>query len=122
MKKGWGRYATEKRYIQKGYLRKHCDGSSGRKAYQASRCDCVQQSGQKEEIERSIEWYGKVVQLTEEPIVYKGDENERNSGTSRSRERDRVEEDNSGSVRPLQDVSRIKPKRSRKARNTKTDA
>lgn len=67
MKKGWDRYATEKRYVQKGYLRKHCDGGSGRKAREASRCDCLQQSRQ-EQKEVAIESYGKVVLLTEQVV------------------------------------------------------
>jgi hypothetical protein len=49
MKSGWEKYASEKRYIQKGYLRKHCDGGSGRKANQASRRDSLQQSREEED-------------------------------------------------------------------------
>ena len=62
MKDGWNRYAVEKRYVQKGYLRKHCDGGSGRKAREASRCDSVQQS--REEKEVAIDCYGKTVIIT----------------------------------------------------------
>lgn len=129
MKKGWGRYASEKRYIQKGYLRKHCDGGSGRKTYETSRCNCVQQSRQVEEekIEDPLQWYGKIVQMTEEPIVYIVDNNESdridqdNGRKGRSRKCDRVEEDNSGSVASMQSVSGSKPKCSRKTRNIKAD-
>lgn len=72
MKSGWEKYASEKRYVQKGYLRKHSDGGSGRKAREASRCNSVQQS--REEIEKTIEWFGKVLEITED-VVYTGDEN-----------------------------------------------
>lgn len=69
MKKGWDRYATEKRYVKKGYLRKYCDGGSGRKAREASSCDCVKQSGEEQEtIEAAIQTYGKCVILTEEVV------------------------------------------------------
>jgi hypothetical protein len=67
MKKGWERYASEKRYIQKGYLRKHSDGGSGRKAREASRSDRLQQSRQ-EQKEVAIQSYGKVVLLTENVV------------------------------------------------------
>ena len=76
MKSGWEKYASEKRYIQKGYFRKHSDGGSGRKAREASRCDSVQQSRKEQEkIETAIQLYGKVVLLTE-PVIYTGEENE----------------------------------------------
>ncbi len=67
MKKGWERYASEKRYVQKGYLRKHSDGGSGRKAREASRCDRLQQSRQ-EQKEVAIQSYGKVVLLSEQVV------------------------------------------------------
>lgn len=67
MKSGWERYATKKRYIEKGYLRKHCDGSSGRKAREASGGNCVQQS-REEQKEVASEVYGKVVLLNQQVI------------------------------------------------------
>lgn len=67
MKKGWERYASEKRYIQKGYFRKYSDGGSGRKAREASRCDSLQQS-RKEQKEVAIQSYGKCVLLTEQVV------------------------------------------------------
>lgn len=66
MKKGWDRYATEKRYIQKGYLRKYQNGNPSWKTPETSCCDRVQQS--REEIEKTIEWFGRVVELTEEVV------------------------------------------------------
>lgn len=72
MKTGWEKYASEKRYVQKGYFRKHSDGGSGRKARETSRRDSVQQS--RKEIEKTIEWFGKVVELTED-VIYTGEEN-----------------------------------------------
>ena len=90
MKDGMQHYATKNRLQQKGYFFKYSDGSSGRKACEASRCDSVQQSREKQEevnlelslclreiIEKEIEWYGKTVLLTED-VVYIGDENESN--------------------------------------------
>jgi len=64
MKSGWDNYASEKRYVQKGYFRKYSDGSSGRKTREASRRDSVQQS-RKEQKEVAIQSYGKCVLLTE---------------------------------------------------------
>lgn len=100
MKDGMDRYASKERFKQKGYLRKHCDRSSGRKAHQASRRDSLLESRKRQEedsllrdmilssaskvdgvdgtepteLETAIQSYGKVVLLTEE-VVYIGDEN-----------------------------------------------
>lgn len=49
MKDGMNRYASKERIKQKGYFRKHCDGGSGRKAREASRCNSLQQSRKKQE-------------------------------------------------------------------------
>jgi hypothetical protein len=90
MKKGWDRYASEKRYVKKGYLRKHRNGSACRKATETGCCNCIQQSGEsQEEIEmlvrpelplchsellaKEIEWFGKVVLITEQVNI--GEEN-----------------------------------------------
>ncbi len=51
MKKGMDRYATEKRYIQKGYLRKYRNGNPSWKTPEASSSDSVQQSREVKEIE-----------------------------------------------------------------------
>ena len=76
MKSGWEKYASEKRYVQKGYFRKYSDGGSGRKACEASRCDRIQQSRKEQEkVETDIQSYGRVVLLTEE-VIYTGDQNE----------------------------------------------
>ena len=58
MKKGWDKYAAEKRYIKKGYLRKYRNGNPVWKATETSCSHCTQQGGKKEE------------------IIYIGDENE----------------------------------------------
>ena len=51
MKKGWDRYATEKRYKQKGYLRKYRNGNASWKTPEASGSNSLQQSGKgKEEV------------------------------------------------------------------------
>lgn len=51
MKKGWDRYALEKRYIKKGYLRKYRNGNPVWKAQSSSGGDCLQQGGEIEEKE-----------------------------------------------------------------------
>ncbi len=43
MKKGWDRYATEKRYVKKGYLRKYRNGNPSWKAPEASSSNSIQQ-------------------------------------------------------------------------------
>lgn len=69
MKKGWDRYASEKRYVKKGYLRKYCNGSQKWEAYKTGSSDCLQQSRESQEtIESAIETYGKCVILTEEVV------------------------------------------------------
>lgn len=70
MKEGMNRYATKNRLVQKGYIFKYCDGSSGRKATEASRSNRVQQSRkeQKEEIETAIKVYGTCLVLTDEVV------------------------------------------------------
>ncbi len=88
MKKGWDRYATEKRYKQKGYLRKYRNGNASWKTPEAGSCDCVQQSREKqeevvgwvyknppEELIKQIQCYGTLVLLTED-VIYTGDEDE----------------------------------------------
>lgn len=50
MKNGWDQYAIKNRKVLQGYLRKHCDGGSGRKAREASRSNCLF-SRQKEKTE-----------------------------------------------------------------------
>ncbi len=89
MKEGMNRYAIKNRLQQKGYFFKYSDGSSGRKAREASRRDSLQQSRQeqKEEVnpglsldlreivEKEIYWYGKTVLLTED-VIYTGEDNE----------------------------------------------
>jgi len=87
MKKGWDRYATKKRYIQKGYLRKYRNGNPSWKTPETSCSNSVQQSrqSQKEEVvelsgisgqlEDPLMEYGRVVLLTED-VVYIGKENE----------------------------------------------
>ncbi len=49
MKKGWDRYAIEKRYIKKGYLRKYRNGNPSWKTPEASGSNSIQQSRQKQE-------------------------------------------------------------------------
>ncbi len=49
MKKGWDRYAIEKRYIQKGYLRKYRNGNPSWKTPETSCCNSIQQSRKVEE-------------------------------------------------------------------------
>jgi len=82
MKDAMRKYAFKNRKIKESYLRKHCDGGSGREAYQASRRDSLQRSREveKEEVnpglsldlheivEKEIQWYGKCVQLTEDVV------------------------------------------------------
>jgi len=67
MKKGWDKYATEKRYIKKGYLRKYRNGNAVWKTPETSSRDSLQQS-RKEQEEVDIQCYGKVVLLTEEVV------------------------------------------------------
>ena len=74
MKNAMRNYAFKNRKIKESYLRKHCDGGSGRKAREASCCDSLQQSW-KEQKEVTIQSYVKVVLLTKD-IIYTGDDNE----------------------------------------------
>lgn len=67
MKSGWDNYASQKRYVQKGYFRKYSDRGSGRKAREASRSDSLQQS-RKEQEEVAIQLFGKLVLLTESVV------------------------------------------------------
>lgn len=68
MKKGWDKYATENRYIKKGYLRKYRNGSSCWETSETSGSNCLQQS-RKEEIEVKIEQYAtvEIADKTERP-------------------------------------------------------
>ena len=142
MKKGWERYASEKRYVQKGYLRKHSDGGSGRKAREASRRDSLQQS-RKEQKEVAIETYGKFVQLTEQvvpnepfgesealalaiyesalkksaPILKEKDESLRRDRDTTERSGD--DEGCSGSILAMQDIPGKQSKRSGKTTGSK---
>ena len=92
MKEGMNRYATKNRLQQKGYFFKYSDGSSGRKARQASRSDSLQQSRKEPEevnpglsldlqeiVAKDIEWYGKVVLLSEEVVPKVLENSEQNS-------------------------------------------
>ena len=51
MKDGMKQYAFKSGKVKENYLRKHQDGGSGRKAYEASRRDRLQQSRQVQEEE-----------------------------------------------------------------------
>jgi len=60
-------YAPKNRKLEKYDFKKYSDGSSGRKAYEASRSDRLQQSREiEEEKDLAIQVYGKYVQLEEE--------------------------------------------------------
>lgn len=76
MKDKWRHYATKTRFEQKGYFFKHCDGGSGRKANETSRCDRLLESGKEEKIV-IIPMYGRVVETSElaDDIIYVGEEN-----------------------------------------------
>jgi hypothetical protein len=80
-------YASKVRKIEKSDLGKYCDRSSIRKTSEASSSDFIQQSRKIEEevielsgnsgqLERSTQPYGKYMLLTEEPIIYIGEEDE----------------------------------------------
>lgn len=58
MKKGMDRYATEKRYIKKGYLRKYRNGNPVWKAPEASASNSVEQSREVEEEVIGFEFNG----------------------------------------------------------------
>lgn len=60
MKKGWDKYASKKRLVQKGYFRKYSDRNSGREAYKASSSNSVFQSGkEQEEIKKELVFIGE---------------------------------------------------------------
>jgi hypothetical protein len=69
MKDSMRKYAFKNRKIKESYLRKHCDGGTGREAYKASRRNSIQRCGEgKEEIAVAIDTYGKYVELTEDVV------------------------------------------------------
>lgn len=68
MKKGWDRYAAEKRYIKKGYFRKYRNGNPVWKNSETGSSDCIQHSRKEKEVETAIQTYGKVVLMTEEVL------------------------------------------------------
>lgn len=91
MKKGWDKYATEARYIKKGYLRKYSNGNPSWKAPETSSCNSIQQSGKEQKeiemlvtppipesfkkiLEEDIKWFGKIVLQTEQ-VEFIGDQN-----------------------------------------------
>ncbi len=136
MKDGSDRYSSKKRYIDKGYFRKSCDGSSGKKAHEASRSDSIQHSKEKQEeeiemlvrpelplclrevVDKEIEWYAKVVQLTDEEIVYTGKEDEREGNID---QRSRDDEGLIKSVVVMPDIPKKRARRKRKAAPHKKD-
>jgi len=126
----------QKRINQKGYLRKHRNGSPRWKTTETSCSDCVQQSRKEEDeilrdliwnsasqvdcsirenIETEIQVYGKFVQLTEE-IIYTGDD-EKIRENRYEEERSRRNEEVVGSLMAVQDVPKKQARRKRKADN-----
>ncbi len=86
-------YAPKTRKIEKSDLSKHSHGSAFRQTNEASSGDSLQQSGQEQEeigwiirspmpdalekiLEEEIEWFGKVVLVTD-PVIFTGEENEK---------------------------------------------
>ncbi len=61
-------YAFKSGKIQQSYLRKHRERGKVRKTGETSGSNSLQQS--REEIEKTIEYFGKVVELTSDEIVY----------------------------------------------------
>ena len=74
MKSGWDRYAPEKRYVKKGYLRKYCNRSTGWQTPETGSSNSAEQSRKEEKVnpelsldlQENIQWYGKTVLLTGE--------------------------------------------------------
>lgn len=115
MKNGWGRYATKERFKQKGYFRKHCDGSTGRKAREASRCNCIQQSRKKqEEIDVSNQLYEKIIQLEE--MIEKTEEKDEFNGRGKC---DSQQENSDGIIMVEQAITGKKPRSRRKKEDHK---
>lgn len=103
MKKGMDRYATQNRLREKGYLRKHPNRGKSRETRKTGRCNCVQcsQKGEKEKIkdeefrsfngllnqkthEEAMQFYGREVILTQEEIVFIGDQSESETSSQES--------------------------------------
>lgn len=99
MKKGWDLYASQKRIKQKGYLRKHRNGSSLRETSETSCRDCIQQS-------RKIE----------EEIIYTGEDASERNNRNES-ERPRRNEEVVRSLMDVQDIPKKQIKRKRKTTN-----
>lgn len=76
MKDKWGNYAIKTGKVESSYKREYCNRKKVRKAPEASDCNSTKQNRKgKEEIETSIQLYGKCVLLTED-VIYIGDQNE----------------------------------------------
>lgn len=152
MKDGWDRYASKKRFKQKGYLRKHCQRGSLWKASQAGSGDSLLDIREKQEentllrdmllssgskvedvdssqptkitLEESIQWYGKVVQLTDEEIVQVeniGHQNDSDYSTldpggTRGRDQITQPEDSQRFFMAMQDISKKPVRNKRKAK------
>ena len=126
MKDGWDRYATEKRYKQKGYLRKYSNGGEIGEARETSCRDSLLCSKEKKEIDYPNELYGKTVLLREE-VVYIGKADDqgkeetfnkrRKSNIGRRNSSAQPESSESGELA----MSTISGKLSRKGRKTRVD-